>query len=125
MRMHEFVEKYCGDIKAIYSNTVDLLEEDYDLPFDAEIEDDSGQKVKVVFAGDTAVPVLDIVSTDRSDFIRMYPDFECRELYDQYIDGLVLLEGEEEVNRIRNMMKREQDRVDAFKQHNSFTEALC
>jgi hypothetical protein len=55
----------------------------------------------------------------------MYPDFECRELYDQYIDGLVLLEGEEAVNRIRNMMKREQDRVDAFKQHNSFTEALC
>lgn len=125
MRMREFVEKYCGDLQALYSETANLLEEDYDLPFDAEIEDDSGQKVKVVYAGNTAIPVMDIISTDRSDFIRMYPSFECRELYDQYIDGLIIVEGEEAINRIRNMIRREQDRVDAFKQQNSFADALC
>lgn len=125
MRMKEFVDKYCADIKALYSDTRSLLKEDYDLPFDDEIEDDSGQMVKVVYAGTTAIPILDIITCEKSEFARLYPDFECRELYEQYISGLIMLDGEEAVHRIRNSIQRERDKIDVFKHKNSLADQLC
>lgn len=125
MRIREFVDKFCADLKSLYENTASILDEEYDLPFDDEIEDDSGNSMKVVYAGTLAIPILDIITSDRSDFVKMYPTFEARELYDNYIGALTLLEGEEAVYHIRNAMRLEQERISVFKNKNSFASQLC
>lgn len=123
MKIAEFVDKYCADIKALYKERSRLLD-NYDLPFDDEIEDDAGQRLQVVYAGDIAIPVADIITSTREDFARLYPSFECRELYDRYVNSLIMLEGEEALNHIRGSMKREQDRVRAFSVDNELSEML-
>lgn len=125
MRIREFVDKFCADLKSLYENTASILDEEYDLPFDDEIEDDSGNTLKVVYAGTLAIPILDIITSDRSDFVKMYPTFEARELYDNYIGALTLLEGEEAVYHIRNAMRLEQERISVFKNKNSLASQLC
>lgn len=122
--IREFVDKYCSDLKALYEGTESILDEEYGLPFDAEIEDDSGAAVKVVYAGTMPIPILDIITTDRSDFVRLYPTFEARELYDGYIGALTIMEGEEAVNHIRNAMRKEQERINIFKNKNSLSSQL-
>lgn len=125
MRIREFVDKYCADLKSVYSDTASILDEEYDLPFDVEIEDDSGTLVKVVYAGDVPIPILDIITSDRSDFIKAYPTFEARELYDNYIGALTILEGEDAVFHMRNIMRQEQERISIFKNKNSLSSQLC
>lgn len=114
MRMPEFIDKYCADIKALYVSTDAILDDGLDLPYDDIIEDDSGRKMKIVWSGEVAIPINDIITSDRSDFIRMYPSFDCRELYDNYMNALIILDGEEAVKKIRNEIMREKQRIDNF-----------
>ncbi|MCM1440599.1 MAG: hypothetical protein NC131_15590 [Roseburia sp.] len=125
MRIREFVDTYCADLKSLFENTASILDEEYDLPFEDEIEDDAGNTMKVVYAGTTPIPILDIITSDRSDFVKLYPTFEARELYDSYIGALTLLEGEEAVYHIRNAMRMEQERISIFKNKNSLAGQLC
>lgn len=113
MRMMEFINTYCADIKALYKERSRLLD-DYDLPYDDEIEDDAGQLMKVVYAGTKVIPIADIITSTREDFARMYPSFECRDLYDKYVAALIMFEGEDALTHIRGSMQREQERVKAF-----------
>lgn len=111
MLMQEFIDTYCADLKALYVSTESIIDDGIDLPYDDVIEDDSGHKVKIVWCGDTAIPIYDIVASERSDFIKTYPSFECRELYDSYMDALYVLDGEDAVKQIRNEILREQQRI--------------
>lgn len=123
MRMQEFIDKYCEDIKALCKDRATLLD-DFDLPFDDIEEDDSGQQVKVIYCGQYTIPILDIITSTKEDFARSYPDFACRELYDNYVGSLIMLEGEDAVNHIRNVIQREQERVAAFAQDNSLADMV-
>lgn len=98
MLIHEFIVEYCQDIVETYTATHSKLLDSFDLPYDDEIEDDSGELMKVVYCGEKAIPINDILSMSKSDFARVYPDFECRDLYDKYIESLVMLEGEDALN---------------------------
>ena len=95
MLIHEFIVEYCQDIVETYTATHSKLLDSFDLPYDDEIEDDSGELMKVVYCGEKAIPINDILSMSKSDFARVYPDFECRDLYDKYIESLIMLEGED------------------------------
>ena len=51
------------------------------------------------------IPINDILSMSKSDFARVYPDFECRDLYDKYIESLIMLEGDDAQNHIRSVLR--------------------
>lgn len=114
MLIHEFIVEYCPDIVETYTATHSKLLDSFDLPYDDEIEDDSGELMKVVYCGEKAIPINDILSMSKSDFARVYPDFECRDLYDKYIESLVMLEGEDALNHIRSVLDQERQRIKEF-----------
>ena len=114
MLIHEFIVEYCQDIVETYTATHSKLLDSFDLPYDDEIEDDSGELMKVVYCGEEAIPINDILSMSKSDFARVYPDFECRDLYDKYIESLVMLEGEDALNHIRSVLDQERQRIKEF-----------
>lgn len=114
MLIHEFIVEYCQDIVETYTATHSKLLDSFDLPYDDEIEDDSGELMKVVYCGEKAIPINDILSMSKSDFARVYPDFECRDLYDKYIESLIMLEGEDALNHIRSVLDRERQRIKEF-----------
>lgn len=114
MLIHEFIVEYCQDIVEIYTATHSKLLDSFDLPYDDEIEDDSGELMKVVYCGEKAIPINDILSMSKSDFARVYPDFECRDLYDKYIESLIMLEGEDALNHIRSVLDQERQRIKEF-----------
>ena len=114
MLIHEFIVEYCQDIVETYTATHSKLLDSFDLPYDDEIEDDSGELMKVVYCGEKAIPINDILSMSKSDFARVYPDFECRDLYDKYIESLIMLEGEDALNRIRSVLDQERQRIKEF-----------
>ena len=114
MLIHEFIVEYCQDIVETYTATHSKLLDSFDLPYDDEIEDDSGELMKVVYCGEKAIPINDILSMSKSDFARVYPDFEYRDLYDKYIESLVMLEGEDALNHIRSVLDQERQRIKEF-----------
>lgn len=114
MLIHEFIVKYCQDIVETYTATHSKLLDSFDLPYDDEIEDDSGELMKVVYCGEKAIPINDILSMSKSDFARVYPDFECRDLYDKYIESLIMLEGEDALSHIRSVLDQERQRIKEF-----------
>lgn len=114
MLIHEFIVEYCQDIVETYTATHSKLLDSFDLPYDDEVEDDSGELMKVVYCGEKAIPINDILSMSKSDFARVYPDFECRDLYDKYIESLVMLEGEDALNHIRSVLDQERQRIKEF-----------
>lgn len=114
MLTHEFIVEYCQDIVETYTATHSKLLDSFDLPYDDEIEDDSGELMKVVYCGEKAIPINDILSMSKSDFARVYPDFECRDLYDKYIESLIMLEGEDALNHIRSVLDQERQRIKEF-----------
>lgn len=114
MLIHEFIVEYCQDIVETYTATHSKLLDSFDLPYDDEIEDDSGELMKVVYCGEKAIPINDILSMSKSDFARVYPDFECRDLYGKYIESLVMLEGEDALNHIRSVLDQERQRIKEF-----------
>lgn len=123
MKMQEFVEKYCSDIKTTFAATPTILD-DYDLPYDDEIEDESGQQMKVVYCGKYTIPIMDILTSTREDFAQLYPDFGCRELYDRYLESLIMFEGEDAISHIRSVMQREQERIHSFNADISLADML-
>lgn len=114
MLIHEFIVEYCQDIVEAYTATHSKLLDSFDLPYDDEIEDDSGELMKVVYCGEKAIPINDILSMTKADFARVYPDFECRDLYDKYIESLIMLEGEDALNHIRSVLDQERQRIKEF-----------
>ena len=123
MKIDEFIEEYCQDIKERFKESKSLVEE-LGLPYDTTITDDTGEEIPVVYAGKTAIPVMDIITSKAEDFAVMYPDFECRELYDNYMSSLEFEDGPDAVQHIRKLIQKEQDRVQAFTEDNSLSEML-
>ena len=114
MLIHEFIVEYCQEIVETYTATYSNLLDSFDLPYDDEIEDDYRELMKVVYCCEKAIPINDILSMSKSDFARVYPDFECRDLYDKYIESLIMLEGEDALNHIRSVLDQERQRIKEF-----------
>ena len=110
MRIYEFIDKFCQDLveKAQEKRSlVDLSE----FPHDDIITDVSGAKVPVVYIEGEAVPIGDFLSLDKKDFCSAWKLASSGETYDQYISLLEITEGADAVNRIRNSILAERDRL--------------
>ena len=110
MRIREFIDKYCMDIVKEAEQRKSLMDTD-DLSYDNIIEEPDGSLIKIVYAGEEEIPVLDIITLDKKDFLKIHPSFAASRTYDQYIESIVILEGEEALEHMRNQMLREQERI--------------
>ena len=110
MRIYEFMSKYCQDIideAHMRRNLIDLS----DYPYDELIPDSSGKLVPVIYIDGVAVPLGEIFTTSREDFVDTYKLDHAGEAYDNYIRNFEILEGEEALSRIRLAMQQEADRL--------------
>lgn len=113
MRIREFIDKYCMDIVSESKQRESLLDSE-DFTYDAIIQDADGTDVKIIYAGDEEIPIAEILSLDKKDFVKLYPSFQAQEAYDNYIDSIIVLEGEEALAHIRNEMIRERARIESY-----------
>lgn len=101
MKIFQFIEKYCQDLvdeAKIRKKLVDLSE----YPHDSTIEDVEGNTIPVVFIDGESVPIIDIITMDKVDFLRVWKLPSASEDFDNYLSLLEILDGEDAVSRIRN-----------------------
>lgn len=113
MRIREFIDKYCMDILQESKQRKSLLDSD-DFSYDNIVEDADGTPIKIVYAGAEEIPISDILSLSKIDFMKIHPSIDASEVYDNYIDSIVMLEGEEALSHIRNEMLRERNRIASY-----------
>lgn len=111
MYIHGFIEKYCKDLIADFKQKSALIDFS-DCQYDDIIEDESGAKTPVVYIDGNPVPVQDFFALDRKDFIAAYNTPSAGEIYDQYLDSYIILEGEDALNAIQNAIKAENARLE-------------
>lgn len=114
MRMSDFIQQYCADITEKYAKLGSALSDLDGFPYDAVIYDIDGSPVKVVYASGYEIPISDILSLDRNEFEKVYPYPECLQVYDNYMEAVVIIEGPEALATIRNKILSEQKRVDYY-----------
>lgn len=104
MRMFQFIDTYCQDLvdaSRKRSQLVDLSE----YPHDGFIEDTSGETVPVVFIDGESVPIHDIITLEKNDFLNAWKLPSAGETFDQYISLLEIMDGADAISRIRNSIK--------------------
>lgn len=103
MRIFEFIDKYCSDLVEAHkrkAKLVDLAE----FPHDYTVTDVEGNVIPVINIDGVDVPIHDVFTLDRQDFIAIYKLPTAAEAYDNYVGNLEILEGEEALSRIRNQI---------------------
>lgn len=110
MKIYEFISVYCQDLVSKNRVAKTLMALD-GLPRDDVISDDEGTLVPVVFVDGSAIPISDFITMDRDDFLKTYTSPGAPEAFDNYIAALSILEGEEALNRIRNAIAAETERL--------------
>lgn len=110
MKIYEFIDKYCQDL--IRKNEVSKALVALDgLPSDGTIEDDEGMTVPVVFVDNESIPVSDFLTMEKVEFLRVWTTAGAEEAFDNYLSALTILEGAEALNKIRNSIFRETERL--------------
>lgn len=110
MKIFQFIEQYCQDLVSEYKakrSLVDLSE----FPHDGIVEDIEGNRIPVVYIEGQSVPISDFLTMDKADFCDTWRLQTAGDTYSEYIGLLEILEGEEAVNRIRNSMLAEKERL--------------
>lgn len=113
MKIPEFVNLYCADLVRKHRDQKNLCEA-YGFPYDDTIEDIDGNPVRVVYGGDIEIPIQDILGMNREEFVKAYPHTLCHETYDRYLEHIIIIEGEEVLNIIRNSLTEEKKRLDNY-----------
>ncbi len=114
MRIRTFIDEYCSDIVKAAKERKSLLDNDT-FTYDAILKDEYGIPYKVVYANNgKEIPLHDILSSTEEDFRKIHPTAPELEAYSNYIAGLIFLEGEEAVYRIRNELLEEKNRLESY-----------
>lgn len=110
MRIFQFIDEYCQDLVEEHNAQKALLDLS-ELPHDGFVTDASDSVVPVIFIDGESVPVSDVITSDRDDFVNMWKLPSAGETYDNYMALLEITEGADVVNRIRNKILGEQSRL--------------
>lgn len=111
MKIYEFISKYCQDLVESHN----LRKEMFDLTdfvHDDVIIDIEGNKIPIVYVDNEQVPISDILTMTRDDFVKTYKMQSAGTVYDNYIATLEMLEGEDALNAIRNSIRNEKKRLE-------------
>lgn len=105
MKIYEFIDKYCQDILRDVRETGDLYGLD-DLPNEGYKTTANGRKIPIVYIDGFQVPISDILTLDKEDFMKAYGSLpSALEVYNHYIEVVQLTEGEEVIAYIRNQVR--------------------
>lgn len=110
MFIYTFIEQYCQDIMTdvrARKQTIDLTE----FPYDEMITDSEGKKYPAINIDGVFVPINDIFTMERDDFVKEWKLPSALESYNNYMANMDVLEGEEAVAKIRLALRREVDRI--------------
>ena len=110
MRIFQFIEEYCKDLVEKSKQKKSLLDLS-EFPHDGFIDDVEGNKIPVVYIDGESVPVSDFFTMDKRDFCHTWKLQSASETYDAYMSVLEISEGEEVVNRIRNAILAEKEKL--------------
>lgn len=110
MKILEFVEKYCADIVQNFKDSSNLIDWTI-LPYDEKLEID-GKMTPVVYIDSQPVQVQDFVAMEKSEFTREHPTPSAGEAFDNYIDGLEIIEGPEFLTYLQNKMRAAAKKVE-------------
>ena len=113
MNIRDFATQYCSDIVADAEKRSKM----FDLSgfsYDEIIVEEDGTEVRVVNTANYQIPTTDILGLDRVEFARVWPYTECLEAYDTYVSNLVIVEGEDALTAVRNMLSREQEKIELY-----------
>ncbi len=113
MKIYEFIDRYCQDILDEARESEDLYDLD-GLPNEGYMTTSEGKRVPFIYIDDTKVPVADIITQVREDFLLQYSKLpSAADRYDQYMEVVELVEGEEVIAHIRNQVRRSIAKIEA------------
>lgn len=101
MKIYEFMAQYCQDIVndvKTKKTMIDLSE----FPYDEIIKDDNGNEVCVIYIDSMPVPIMDVISMSKDDFLNAYKYPHSAECFENYVSNLEILEGTDAINKVRN-----------------------
>lgn len=110
MTIFAFIDQYCQDLVEEHKRKAKLIDL-AEFPHDYTITDVDGKVIPVINVDSVDVPISDIFTLDRSDFLAFYKLPSAAEAYDNYVSNLEILEGEEALSRIRNSIILERERL--------------
>ena len=113
MKLKEFQDKYCQDILTSARKREDLLPE-IDFTFDKYLIEEDGEAVKAIEVGDYLIPIRDILSLSERDFVLMYPDNECIEARNLYLENFIIIEGEEVLEIVRRQFLKSMNEIEKY-----------
>lgn len=106
MFIGEFAQVFCQDLIAKHKELKSLIDlEEY--PYDDIVEDTFGERVPCINIDSIMVPIRDLLTMDKVDFVKFYTMPHAAECYDNYIGNLQLIEGEEALFHIRKVLEAE------------------
>lgn len=111
MTIYAFVDQYCKDLVEKHQKKKELVDL-AEFPHDGVDIDADGKEVAVVYSGGYSIPVQDFFTLRRPDFLRVWTHAEAADTFDNYVEGLIIIEGDDVINRIRNKILAEQNRLD-------------
>lgn len=115
MKIKEFERLYCQDILERKARANELLDCG-GLPYDGLAYDEEGKQYKVVYAPDEDIRLEDILSLDRENFRKEYPNPKTLAVYDRYMESIITEEGVDVLIRIRNRMREEAERISNYEE---------
>lgn len=110
MRIFEFIDKYCSEIVKAAREKKELLDLTA-FPFDDFMTDNDGVTYPAILVDTILIPIEDIFTLNRDDFVRIHTVPHAGEAYDNYVANLCILEGEDAVSHIRLVLQAESRRV--------------
>lgn len=104
MRIFQFIDEYCKDLVEEHNQQkkfIDLSE----YIHDDVISDADGNLVPVIYIDGNPVPIKDILSMHKDDFIHAYNYPSSALMYDSYLQNFEIFEGKEVLSMVRDKIK--------------------
>ena len=111
MKIYTFIDTFCQDIIKKSKEKKSLVDLS-GFPCDAVIKSPDGKEIPIVYVDDIPVPVMDVLTMERADFLNTHKLQSAGLVYDNYLMNFVILEGEDALHRIRNAIKEEKEELD-------------
>lgn len=110
MLIQEFARTYCQDLIEKNNSEKKLIDLG-EYPYEVLMTDSLGEIVPAIIIDTFEVPIRDILTMEKSDFVKFYTTPTAGQAYDTYLSNLCMLEGDEVIAHIRNQLAAEFKRL--------------
>lgn len=111
MYIQEFIGKYCRDLLQTNKMERSMYDIGDELEYDHIVYDIDNKPIRVIQIDNLEVPVMDIILMDKESFLHCYKAPHAEVIYDNYLQSLSFLHGEEALAYLRNKIKEETDKL--------------